>query len=146
MVFQAALSGTNYFKRPPLYHNRIKKYQPNQWHSKTLDSGINYWTEDFSLSWQSVTQIYLFWKSHFALKSTLLAENTATPPFSDFTSHCGTAPWRNTWKGLDQKIKQKNPQAALTAVLVEQKCSWWWIGLEMNREVNCFTNGVFRFV
>lgn len=25
MVFQAALSGTNYFKRPPLYHNRIKK-------------------------------------------------------------------------------------------------------------------------
>lgn len=22
MVFQATLSGTNYFKRPPLYHNR----------------------------------------------------------------------------------------------------------------------------
>ena len=28
MVFQAALSGTNYFKRPPLYHNRIKKISP----------------------------------------------------------------------------------------------------------------------
>lgn len=44
MVFQAALSGTNYFKRPPLYHNRIKKRknQPNQRLSKTLDSGINY--------------------------------------------------------------------------------------------------------
>lgn len=81
MVFQAALSGTNYFKRPPLYHNRIrkkkKKNQPNQWHSKTLNSGINYSTEGFSLSWQSVTQIYLFWRSRFALKSTLLAENMA---------------------------------------------------------------------
>ena len=43
MVFQAALSGTNYFKRPPLYHNRIKKKnQPNQRLSKTLNSGINY--------------------------------------------------------------------------------------------------------
>lgn len=25
MVFQATLSGTNYFKRPPLYHNRERK-------------------------------------------------------------------------------------------------------------------------
>lgn len=71
MVFQATLTGTNYFKRPPLYHNRRgvggkggkeeEKISPISTSLKlsTQELIIESWCE---LLAEAATQIYLFAK------------------------------------------------------------------------------------
>lgn len=75
MVFQATLTGTNYFKRPPLYHNRRgvggkggkeeEKISPISTSLKlsTQELIIESWRELGCLLAEAATQIYLFAKS-----------------------------------------------------------------------------------
>lgn len=127
MVFQAALSGTNYFKRPPLYHNRIKKREKKKRISpisgSPKPSTRELIIEPRAFLSQSATQIYLFWKSRFAPKNTALAQNSASPLMS-------SQPLNGRVNRFRPQNESENPRPASTTKRL--KCYLCCNGLQIN--------------
>lgn len=154
MVFQAALSGTNYFKRPPLYHNRIKKRKisPISGSPKLSTRELIIEPRAFlSPSSQRHRSIY-FGKVVLLLKTHcwLRAQCCYLPLFLSrslslsqcFHSSLQHSPWRDVWIGLGHEINMKTPRPASAIVLVKQNYCLCCNGLKMNWAVNLW--GLFQ--
>lgn len=145
MVFQAALSGTNYFKRPPLYHNRIKKrISPISGSPKPSTRELIIEPRAFlSPSSRRHRSIYfgkvvLLLKTHCWLRNqfTAISLSLSLSLPQCFLSSLLHSPWRDVWIGLGHEINLKTPRPASTILLVKQRYCLCCNGLKMNWAVN----------
>lgn len=146
MVFQAALSGTNYFKRPPLYHNRIKKKKrisPISGSPKPSTRELIIEPRAFlppsSPRHRSIYfgKVVLLLKTHCWLGTRFAAIFLSLSlPLNVFTPVLPHSPWRDMWIGTDHKINLESPRPASTIVLVKQKYCLCCNGLKINWAVS----------